>query len=109
MRRGGKFSIVDSGARWASRSTISTGMSLGVRLLVGVEARGGVEGGEEVMGETGVVCNVSCLAFWRRTSRDASTAGWSSCFPIMMDTVVANCWRRALSESSVKVMVGGGS
>ena len=61
------------------------------------------------MGETGVVCNVSCLAFWRRTSRDASTAGWSSCFPIMMDTVVANCWRRALSESSVKVMVGGGS
>ena len=49
FRRGGKFSIEGMGAMLASISTISTGMSCGVRLLVGVEAQGGV-----VMGEIGV-------------------------------------------------------
>ena len=49
LRRGGKFSIVGTGATLASMSTISTGMSCGVRLLVGVEMQG-----EVVMGERGV-------------------------------------------------------
>ena len=47
--RGGKFCMVGFGTLLVSSSTSSQGMSVGMRLLVGVEERVGV-----VMGEIGV-------------------------------------------------------